>query len=144
MSENVTGLDSGLQPGLEASGEVVRGRRLRRVFGGRLGRWLARAFVAGVVLVGGTLFVRHSVAEVYRIPVGSLEPELPKDCRVLVYKLGEARVGDIVAYRHSATQDYVGRVDDVTADGLVVSRNGVHGIAVESTDVIGRVVAGTR
>jgi len=136
MSEHGTGLDSGPQPEREAGGEVAKGRRL--------GRWLTRAFIVGVVLFGGTMFVRHSVAEVYRIPVGSLEPELPKDCRVLVYKLGEVRVGDIVAYRHSVTQDYVGRVDDVTPDGLIVSRNGVRGIAVGSRDVIGRVVAGTR
>lgn len=107
-------------------------------------RRLTRILAVIAVAAGALLVVRHSVAEVFYIPVASVEPELPKDSRVLVYKLGSADPGDIVAYRHSRTQTYVGRVDQVTASGLVVSRNGINGIVVDSRDVIGRVVAGTR
>jgi signal peptidase I len=107
-------------------------------------RRLTRILTVIAVAAGALLIVRHSVAEIFYIPVASLEPELPKDSRVLVYKLGSAEPGDIVAYRHSRAQAYVGRVDQITPTGLIVSRNGVSDIAVDAKDVIGRIVAGTR
>jgi len=110
-----------------------------------------RRLLIGLAVGVGVCFVslytvRAAVAEVYYIPVASMEPELPKGSRVLVYKLDdEYRRGQIVVY-DTGIEKHVGRVEmvDMARRKLEVSRNGVMFIPVDIVDVIGRVVLNTR
>jgi signal peptidase I len=101
--------------------------------------------IAAVVVVAG-FGVRHSVAAVYTVPLSSMEPELPRGSRILVYKLRSTITpGDIVAYHHNSGLAYLGRVVAVESTGaLTLTRNGTGEIRVQSSDVIGRVVLSTR
>ena len=113
-----------------------RGRRLLIKAG-------AGVAVAFVLMVG----VRATVAEVYTVPMTSMEPELPAGSRVLVYKLAYSySPGQIVAYRHASGQTHLGRVGawDPGAGTLTLSRNGTGSITVNESDVSGRVVLNTR
>jgi signal peptidase I len=99
-----------------------------------------------IVCLAGLFTVRAAVAEVFYIPMASLEPELPQGSRVLVYKLGDTyQPGQIVVY-DTGLQKHVGRVDAVDMDRrrLEVSRNGVMYIPIDMEDIIGRVVLTTR
>jgi hypothetical protein len=91
--------------------------------------------------------VRSAVAEVYVVPVGSMEPELPRGSRVLVLKVGEDfSEGRILAYRLNAGSVLLGRVVefDCANNVVTVSRNGTQPEIVDVEDVIGRVVVNTR
>lgn len=104
------------------------------------------AVVAAAAVVCATLGVRQAVAAVYTVPFGSMEPELPRGSRILVYKLADTFTpGDIVAYRHSSGRTYLGRFEGEDGAGvLAVSRNGTGPLRVQPGDVIGRVVLSTR
>ncbi len=109
-------------------------------------KWAKPAIVACVVLVG-SLGIRQAVAGVYYVPLASMEPELPRGSRVLVYKLaGSFRAGDIVAFRHTSGETHLGRFEgEASPSGTItVSRNGSGPIDVPMSDVIGRVVLSTR
>lgn len=113
-----------------------RGRRLLIRSGIGLG-------VAMILMVG----IRTSVASVYTVPMASMEPELPAGSRVLVYKLADSFApGQIVAYRHTSGEVYLGRVEawDQGAGAVTLNRNGVGTFAIAEKDVIGRVVMNTR
>jgi signal peptidase I len=108
-------------------------------------RWLQRTgliLVAGFVLMVG---VRAAVAEVYTVPMASLEPELPQGSRVLVYKLdNQFQPGQIIAYQHSTGQVYLGRVLAIDATGVSINRNGVESELVAFDTIVGRVILNTR
>ncbi|MBK7405028.1 MAG: S24/S26 family peptidase [Phycisphaerales bacterium] len=107
---------------------------------GRLGITLGAVTLA-------TIGVRQAVAQVYYVPMHSMEPELPAGSRVLVYKLaGQFSPGDIVVYRNPSGQAYLGRVEgaDAATGALTISRNGTPPTPVAASDVIGRVVLSTR
>lgn len=106
----------------------------------------ALSLVLGVVVVG-TLGVRQAVAQVYVVPLASMEPEIPAGSRILVYKLGDTfAAGDIVVFRDLASgQAHLGRYEGEDAAGLLtLSRNGTGPITVRPETVIGRVVMTTR
>lgn len=96
-----------------------------------------------VLMVG----VKTAVAEMYVVPMHSMEPEVPAGSRVLVYKLADSfKPGQIVAYRYTTGQTYLGRVEawDPNTGALTLNRNGVGTFAIAEKDVIGRVVLNTR
>lgn len=91
--------------------------------------------------------VKTAVAEIYTVPMTSMEPELPAGSRVLVYKLADTFTpGQIVAYRHTSGQTHLGRVvsHDPGSNHLTLDRNGVGTFSITDKDVIGRVVLNTR
>lgn len=101
----------------------------------------------GLVVALGLMFgVKTGVAEVYRVPVQALEPELPVGSRVLVYKLADSfSPGQIVVYRHTSGQAYLGRViAHDPGNFLSIERNGTGAMQITERDVIGRVVLNTR
>ncbi len=110
-------------------------------------RRLVKAGAGLGVAVLLTVGVRTTVAEVFTVPLASMEPELPAGSRVLVYKLADSySPGQIVAYRHMSGNVHLGRVDawDEAAGMLVLNRNGVGTFTIAGKDVIGRVVLNTR
>lgn len=117
---------------------------------GRKHRWARRLRSAGWTLAAAlvlTIGVRTAVAQVYVVPTASIEPEIPQDSRVLVYKLASGfEPGQIVAYRHTTGVAWLGRIEHVDAatGDLTVRRNGTGPIVIGDDVVIGRVVLGTR
>jgi serine/threonine protein kinase/biopolymer transport protein ExbD len=110
----------------------------------RLKFWLLR--VAPLTLLI-TLALRFFVMAPYRIEGSSVEPEIPAGSLAFVYKLGRHFApGDIIAYRHSESLVYVGRVDTAhPVDGKIFiarKNQGVTGISPNA--VIGKVVFNTR
>jgi signal peptidase I len=102
--------------------------------------------IGAIVCVAGLYTVRAAVAEVYAIPLASMEPELPQGSHVLVYKLVDTyQPGHIVVYDTGAGH-HVGRVESVdpARRTLEVSRNGIMFIPVDMDDVVGRVILNTR
>ena len=113
-------------------------------------RWHRRLRRAGIGLVAAmvlTVGVRTAVAEVFVVPVASIEPEIPQNARVLVYKLtSDYQPGQIIAYRHPSGAAWLGRVDafDPASGELIINRNGTGPVIIDQDTVIGRVVLGTR
>lgn len=113
-------------------------------------RWHRRLRRAGIGLVAAmvlTVGVRTAVAEVFVVPVASIEPEIPQNARVLVYKLtSDYQPGQIIAYRHTSGAAWLGRVDafDPASGELTINRNGTGPVIIDEDTVIGRVVLGTR
>lgn len=110
-------------------------------------RWLGRMSVAAAVAVCVAFGVRQAVAQAYSVPMGSMEPELPRGSRILVSKLARHFApGDIIAYRHATGLTYLGRVESVDglSGDLTISRNGTPPTRVSAGDIIGRVVLSTR
>jgi len=113
-------------------------------------RWHRRLRRAGVGLAAVlvlTIGVRTAVAEVFVVPVASMEPEIPQNARVLVYKLAsDFAPGQIIAYRHTTGATWLGRIDafDPATGELTINRNGTGPIVIREDVIIGRVVLGTR
>ena len=113
-------------------------------------RWTRRFRAAGWSLAAAlvlTIGVRTAVAQVYVVPTASIEPEIPQDSRVLVYKLASRfEPGQIVAYRHHSGMAWLGRVEyfDPATGSVTISCNGAGPTVVRGDAVIGRVVLGTR
>ena len=90
------------------------------------------------------LGVRTAVAEVFYAPNDAVAPEIPRNARVLVYKLSTTlQPRDIVVYR-SVGGAMLGRVESADAQNVVVSRAGSDHVVVPRRDVVGRVVLSTR
>lgn len=112
--------------------------------------WHRRLKRTGIGLAAAVLLtigVRTTVAEMFVVPVASMEPEIPQDGRVLVYKLaGDFQPGQIIAYRHTTGAAWLGRVDafDPATGELTINRNGTGQIMIDDSAVIGRVVLSTR
>jgi hypothetical protein len=101
--------------------------------------------IAAVLL----LAIRYSVAESFYVPGDGLSPEIPRGSRVLVYKLSHSFApGDVIVYRHSQNQNWLGRiVRESNSGGWVVERNaGADRVVAEIADsqIIGRVFLNTR
>ncbi len=101
---------------------------------------IARGCGSGVLFIAGAcalaLTTRATVAQVYTVPTTLVEPEIPQDAKVLVFKLSRSfAMGDIFAYRDAT--------ESATGD-LVAEFNGVSAYTVEPDAVIGRVVLTTR
>ena len=113
-------------------------------------RWPRRFRLAGVGIATAfmlTIGVRTAVAQVYVVPTASIEPEIPQDSRVLVYKLASGfKPGQIVAYRHGSGVAWIGRVESVdpSTATLTINRNGTGPIVIDEDAIIGRVVLATR
>ncbi len=116
----------------------------------RASRWPRRFQRAGwgvAIALLLTIGVRSSVAQVYVVPTGAIEPEIPRDSRVLVYKLGSRyKPGQIIAYHQASGVVWLGRVEsfDPGVRTLTISRNGTGPIVINRDLVVGRVVLGTR
>jgi len=112
------------------------------------GRRRAIKIGGGLLVALGLMFgVKTAVAEVYRVPLASMELELPAGSRVLVYKLADTfSPGQIAVFHGSGGQACLGRVEahDRNAGIITLSRNGTGLISVAERDVIGRVVLNTR
>lgn len=123
----------------ESTRTVIRTQRWSRRL--RSACW---ALAAALVV---TIGVRTAVAQVYVVPTASIEPEIPQDSRVLVFKLASRfEPGQIVAYRHTTGVTWLGRIESVDAatGDLTIGRNGTRPIIIRDDVVIGRVVLGTR
>ena len=110
--------------------------------------WLAkkakRLGVSVAIALVLALGVRVAVAEVFYAPTDAVAQEVPRNARVLVYKLGGMpRAKDIVVYRTNGAA-MLGRVVSVDAQNVVVSRAGSANVTVPVRDVVGRVVLSTR
>ena len=105
--------------------------------------------VAGIVLgVGfcGLITVRAAVAEVYRVPTDRISPEIPRNARVVVSRIGRTFApGDIVAY-HVPGAVWLGRVERVDGDTrtVTISANDDDRSIVAVDDIVGRVILQTR
>ncbi|MEQ8316719.1 MAG: S26 family signal peptidase [Phycisphaerales bacterium] len=121
-----------------------------RVPHARAGRWPRRLQRAGwgvAIALLLTIGVRSAVAQVYVVPTAAIEPEIPRDSRVLVYKLASRyQPGQIVAYHHAPGIVWLGRVEsfDPGLRTLTISRNGTGPVVISKDVVVGRVVLGTR
>jgi len=112
----------------------------------KIKRRLTRTGVGLAIALVMMLTVRTAVAQVFVVPLGSMEPEIPAGSRALVYKLADRyEPGQIVVYRYSGTA-HIARVDgaDSNAGTLTVSRNGTEAETIARGAVIGRVVLHTR
>ena len=113
-----------------------RSRQRRRVI-----RW--SVIVAFVVV---TVVVRMAVVRTYYAATDAVAPEIPKNARMLVYKLSSSyQVGQIIVYRQGKTS-MLARVvgGNEGADELTVGRNAEENRKIQVGDVIGRVILNTR
>ena len=111
--------------------------------------WLAKKAkklaISAAVAVVLALGIRVSVAEVFYAPSDAAAPEVPRNSRVLVYKLaGSFKPHDIIVYRTANGVAMLGRIESADATSVTVSRAGSEHIVVPMHDVVGRVVLGTR
>ena len=92
------------------------------------------------------LGVRAAVAETFRATTDAVAPEVPRDARVLVYKLARSyHGGDIVAYHTDAGGAVrLGRVVSADAHGVTVHRSAEGDAVVPADRLVGRVVLSTR
>ena len=116
--------------------------------GGRVRTWLKKWKIALPVSVAACLVlnfsIRWAIAEPFYVPGKAVEPYVPHDSRILVYKLASAfRAGDVVAFRLEG-ETLLGIVKTDQGGVLTVSRNGEADREVPHARVIGRVVANTR
>jgi signal peptidase I len=104
-----------------------------------------RAAVAIAVAVVLSIGVRATVAEVFYTPTNAVAPEVPRNARVLVYKLGRTfKAADIVVYRQPDGVAMLGRVVAVDVDRVTIARGDKPVQSVPLAQVVGRVVLNTR
>jgi serine/threonine protein kinase len=85
--------------------------------------------------------LRAWVLESYIIPVNSMEPELPKGSRVLVWKLTrQFAPSDIIVHKHGELV-WVSRVVSAGDDHLITQRNQWPEETLPNKDVIGKVIS---
>ena len=111
-------------------------------------QWLARKAkklaVTVAVAVVLTTGIRVAAAEVFYATNDAVAPEVPRNARVLVYKLTRSfQPQDIIVYRADGVA-MLGRVVSADATNVVVSRAESANVAVPVRDVVGRVVLSTR
>jgi hypothetical protein len=113
-------------------------KKLRRKLPWQIAVCLVLAFV-----------VRHSIAQAFYVTGDGASPMVPSGSRVLVYKLANSfSPGDVIVYRHSPTQCWMGVIVNQRPDGQwVVRRN--HTGATETfvmprEQIVGRVFLNTR
>ena len=106
------------------------------------GRSLVQKTVATVVLAAIIVIpLRAWVVEAFLIDGRSVEPEMPRGSRVLVWKLGNTYVrGDVIAHRHD-DKTWVSRVVRVEGGNLVVQRNQWPEEKLPLSQVLGKVVS---
>jgi serine/threonine protein kinase len=99
---------------------------------------------AGVVLV--LLLVRTFVLTPYRLASDSLDAVIPKGSWLFIYRLQRTfSPGDIVAYGHTDSLVYVGRVTASSASGNIsITRNDQPPTPIPLSSIIGKVVFNTR
>ena len=102
----------------------------------------------GIALVLA-LMVRHSIAEAFYVTGDGVNPQVPRGSRVLVYKLADSfNPGDVIVFRHSPSQCWMGVIVNQRPDGQwVIRRNS--GTATETLvmprdQIVGRVFLNTR
>ncbi len=108
-------------------------------------RRIGAAVVFLAVAVAMAFAVRAAVAEVYVVPTGVVEPEVPRGARILVLKLTSVHEpGQIIAY-HDNDRTLLGRFAGYDATGhLRLSRNAGEITTIDPEAVVGRVVVTTR
>jgi serine/threonine protein kinase len=83
----------------------------------------------------------------YRLKGASIEPDIPAGSLAFVYKLSRHySPGDIVAYRHTGSLVYVGRVTQTgpTNGQLSIARNRQAALTIPSASILGKIVFNTR
>ena len=103
--------------------------------------WWQRALHSIVIALLIVVPLRAWVVQAYVIPVNSMEPELPKGSRVLVWKLTRHFApGDIIVHRHG-DQVWVSRIMRVEGDTFILQRNQWPEEKLPNKNVIGKVVS---
>jgi hypothetical protein len=90
--------------------------------------------------------VRHSIAQAFYVTGDSVSPMVPRGSRVLVYKLADSfNPGDVIVYRHSPSQCWMGVIVNQRPDGQWVVRRGADETFVMPREqIVGRVFLNTR
>ncbi|MCX6856839.1 MAG: protein kinase [Verrucomicrobia bacterium] len=121
---------------------IERWYRLRFGQQGRYPRTLLQRTIM-TLLVGVTIFIpiRAWVIHPFVVPTASLEPEIPRGSRILVWKLGKSYVpGDIIAYPHGS-QTWCSRVTRVEGEKIIIQRNKSPEEVVPVGEVIGKIIS---
>jgi serine/threonine protein kinase len=108
-------------------------------------KWKRVPITAGVLLLG--LLLHAFVIAPFRLEGSSVEPEIPAGSLVFVYKFDRHfSPGDIVAYQHTESLVYVGRVTAAgPVDGKVsITRKAQPPAPISIDAIIGKVVFNTR
>ena len=126
--------------------KLFKSESARRDFWVYFKRELPRSLASAFVLLAVILLAQATVASCYYAVTDAVSPEVPRNARLLVYKIGSSfKANDIIVFRENGIEK-LGRVVAVNkATGKVtIGRNKKANVTVKLEDVIGRVVFSTQ
>lgn len=126
--------------------KLFKSEKSKHEFWAYLKRELPKSLASAFVLLAVILFAQATVARCYYAATDGVLPEIPRNARLLVYKIGSNyKVNDIIVFRENGTEK-LGRVIAINkaARRITIGRNKKVNATVKIQDIVGRVMANTR